>query len=282
MNPTARRGVLLPTLLLPVVATCCCGHPSRATLRVATLNLAHARGLTLNPLGQIGLPRRTFEENLAAVAETLQGEAPDVVALQEADAASDWSGGFDHVGFLSHAAGYPHHHHGLHTDLDRAGLELRYGTALLARRELANARSVAFDREPMDSTKGYVVAEIEFAGRTVVIVSVHLHSKFAAARQRQARALVEQLRRYDAALIVMGDFNTTWERTDGALRLIARELDLLPYEPENDQRNTFPSLGPRRRIDWILISKRLRFRDCRRWPDKLSDHLGVSAELAWR
>lgn len=282
MNRPTRRVVLLPILALVAVATSGCGHALRSTLRVATLNLAHGRGPRVNPLGQIGLPRRAIEENLTAVAETLQREAPDVVALQEADAASDWSGGFDHVAFLSNAAGYPQRHHGVHTDLDRAGLDLRYGAALLARRGLANARSFAFDCDPMDSTKGYVVAEIEFAGRPVVIVSVHLHSKFAAARRKQAHALVEQLRRYDAALIVMGDFNTTWSRTGDALRMIARELDLLPYEPEDNERDTFPSVDPRRRLDWILISSELRFCDHRRWPHKLSDHLGVAAILAWR
>ncbi len=147
---------MVSTLIVSAVAVCGCSQAPPETLRVATLNLAHGRGMKVNPIGQIGLPRRTFEENLIAVAECIEREGPDVVALQEADAASDWSGDFDHVAFLAEAAGYPHDHHGLHAVFERAGLTLRYGTALLARRELTNARSFALDGKPLDTTKGFV------------------------------------------------------------------------------------------------------------------------------
>ncbi len=311
-----RALMSLPPLLAALVA-CGCAAPTPETLHVATINLAHGRGVSTNPLAQISRSRRTLEENLTAIAACLKREAPDVVAFQEADAASDWSGDFDHVAFLAQAAGYPYRHHGLHMDFDRAGLKLHYGTALLSRRPLANPRSHDFDAALIDARKGYVSADIEFAGRPVVIVSLHLDSVFAARRCSQVIELIKQLRgnrepgrteprpapersgRWPAgdrhepdaaagpegsrpALIVMGDCNTTWERADDAVRLIAKELNLRPFEPESDQRDTYPSTDPQRRIDWILISSELRFHHHHRWPDKLSDHVGVMAELAWR
>jgi len=275
---------------------------------VATINLAHGRGVSTNPIGQFGKSRGTIEENLAAIAECLRRESPDVVALQEADAPSSWSGDFNHVTLLAEAAGYPYRHHGLHVDFDLANVKLRYGTALLARRRLVAPETFTFDVGLVDVRKGFVAARADFAGRQIVVVSVHLHPGSQAARRRQGRMLIRELQRIrcpnpaergiarsrsatdttvtrlpsSRELIVVGDFNTTWENTDDALRLIARELDLRPFEPNSNQQNTYPSSDPQRRIDWILISSGLQFRDYRRWPDRISDHLGVMATLAWR
>jgi hypothetical protein len=78
------------------------GYPD-SVLRVATLNLAHGRKDSFN---QLFVWESTFKENLNDVAEVLTRHRPHVVALQEADAVSRWSGSFDHVAYLA-AAGYP-------------------------------------------------------------------------------------------------------------------------------------------------------------------------------
>jgi len=142
-----------PTFLLLAVTVCGCGHHARETLRVATLSLAHGRGASVNPIGQMSLSRQAIEKNLTEVAQALKREAPDVIALQEADAPSDWSGGFDHVMFVADAAGFPHRHHRLHVDLERLGFGLHYGMALLARRELTNVDSYAFRVGPTDKKR---------------------------------------------------------------------------------------------------------------------------------
>ncbi|MBN2563232.1 MAG: endonuclease/exonuclease/phosphatase family protein [Phycisphaerae bacterium] len=257
-----------------------CEAPAPDVLRLATLNVAHGRSVALH---QIGLPRERFEQNLAAIAEVLRRERPDVVALQEADARSAWSGGFDHVTWLVEAVGFPYYEHGLHVESVTFGLPVRYGTALLSDRAMTRAESHAFDTGPLD-TKGYVLAEIELAGRRVTVVSLHLDFRKASARRTQAADLVERLGRIRVPLVVMGDFNCAWDDTDDALRSIAHELDLHAYEPETADSAlwTFPSQKPSRRLDWILASRQLVFRTYRCWPDRVSDHLGVAAELAWR
>ncbi|MCK5359007.1 MAG: hypothetical protein KAJ95_00180, partial [Gammaproteobacteria bacterium] len=63
-------------------------------LRVATLNLAHGRKDSVN---QLFVWKDTFKENLDDVGDVLSKYKPHVVALQEADAVSLWSGSFDHV-----------------------------------------------------------------------------------------------------------------------------------------------------------------------------------------
>ena len=69
------------------------------TLSVMTVNLAHGRGNGFHQLFQDGDRAR---ENLDAVGVLIDRERPQIVALQEADAPSGWSGAFDHVGYLAH------------------------------------------------------------------------------------------------------------------------------------------------------------------------------------
>jgi hypothetical protein len=83
-------------------------------LRVMTLNLAHGRGLAQH---QSLLRRSQFGANLVASGQIIAREAPDVVALQEADGPSVWSGHFDHVQSLANYSDYPHQFRGTHAQL---------------------------------------------------------------------------------------------------------------------------------------------------------------------
>ncbi|HUJ42846.1 MAG TPA: endonuclease/exonuclease/phosphatase family protein, partial [Opitutaceae bacterium] len=65
--------------------------------RIVTFNIAHARGLSPFP-GLNG--RRRFERNLRKIARLFDELRPDVVALQEIDQNSRWSGSFDHLDYL--------------------------------------------------------------------------------------------------------------------------------------------------------------------------------------
>ena len=76
----------------------------RPTLHVATLNIAHGRGLEAE---QLGHTKEFFEGNIDAVAAVIKRENPDVIALQEADAPSVWSGLFDHVARLREGLAAP-------------------------------------------------------------------------------------------------------------------------------------------------------------------------------
>jgi endonuclease/exonuclease/phosphatase family metal-dependent hydrolase len=230
---------------------------------------------------QLGLPRETFQANLAAVAVVVERERPDILAVQEADAPSAWSGRFDHVQSLSAAAGYPYVHHGLHFDKNAGGLRLRYGTALLARRVLGSKTSHSFAARPLD-TKGFVTAVIEFVKRPLVVTSVHLDAVSPSTRRRQVEALVSALEDAPGAMIVMGDLNCQWCDESDAVRMLASRLGLRAYVPEGPGLATYRANAPLVRIDWILISPQLRFRDYRVWEDQVSDHLGVSAEVCWR
>ncbi|MBI4719246.1 MAG: endonuclease/exonuclease/phosphatase family protein [Planctomycetes bacterium] len=246
-------------------------------LRVATLNLAHGRGLAP---GQLGIPKCTFEANLDAVAVLLNRKRPEVIALQEADAASAWSGSFDHVAYLVTATQYPHVHHGVHLDAGLGAIKARYGTALLSALPLSACTKHPFAANQWH-VKGFVTAEIDFAGRRLRLVSLHLDSGSKRLRQKQADEILAALRDPSLPLVVMGDFNSTWADAEDAVRKVADGLNLRPYAPEDRELLTFPSSGPGRRIDWILVSDELEFVEYAVWPDRVSDHLAVAAALRW-
>jgi len=226
-----------------------------------TLNVAHGRGTALH---QTGLQAAEFEANLEALARMLRRERPDVVALQEADGPSFWSGGFDHVGRLAALAGYPHRFRGRHV----AAPQPSYGTALLATRPLANPVSHRFAPSLPTPLKGFVVATVG----DVDVVSVHLDFLREGVRRSQVAELVAALRSRDRPLILLGDFNTEWGAT---LRHLADALGLHAFAPEADDRDTFQD----RRLDWILISRELEFVRHAVVPDVLSDHRAVVADI---
>jgi endonuclease/exonuclease/phosphatase family metal-dependent hydrolase len=254
------------------------GTPRPGSLRVMTLNIAHARR---HGRHQALLSASTLRSNLSAIATVLRREAPDLVALQEADGPSAWSGGFDHVSTLAELAGYPYAFRGEHNPFTLGNLELSSGTALLARVALGEPRSHAFSQNWRD-TKGFVAATVEPGGwdTPLDVVSIHLDFLAERVRRRQVEQLVESFHASERPLVVLGDFNCEWSERRRCLALLRRELGLRPVEGSGHA--TFPSWRPLVRLDWVLVSPELGFAAYETLPDRLSDHLGVVADLAPR
>lgn len=247
-----------------------------AHLKVMTLNVAHGRGTGFHQALQRS---GTTRDNLNAIASVLRAQTPDVVALQEADAPSFWSGNLDHIAYLANHAAFTQSIHGAHAE----GFGLSYGTALMSRLGLRQPEAVTFDPALSPTPKGFVVSTITWPGSpglAVDVVSVHLEFSSERIRRQQAAELIQALRLRNRPVVVMGDFNTQWQNPDSALQLITRELALSAYRPEQDDLATFPALG--RRLDWILVSPEFEFRSYDVIPDRVSDHRGVAAELALR
>ena len=78
---------------------------SSQRLRLVTFNIAHGRGLA--PIQGLTSSRK-LRLNLRRIADLLGRLEADVVALQEIDECSIWSGSFDHLDYLR-----------MHGELDR-------------------------------------------------------------------------------------------------------------------------------------------------------------------
>ncbi|WP_279246839.1 endonuclease/exonuclease/phosphatase family protein [Candidatus Litorirhabdus singularis] len=271
---------LMPALAMANPAGCLDAPAVLAspTLTVASLNVAHGRRQSFN---QLLLSRQAIESNLGLVAAQLQNSGAEVVALQEADAASGWSGDFDHVQLLAGSAGLPCYFHGLH---DQSRLS-SYGTALLSRYALFQTASQTFAPSWPTKPKGFVVSRLHWnpndkldSALEVVLVSLHLDFSRASVRNSQAAELIAALQDVTGPLVVMGDFNAEWAESDSAVRTLAQALSLQAYEPEVGNQGTY--VGKHKRLDWILISSQLKFVNHRVIPEVVSDHLTVVAELA--
>lgn len=242
-------------------------------LKVMTFNMAHGRGDSFHQLLQ-----STDETlgNLDAIALMLTREQPDVVALQEADGPSFWSGNFNHLAYLAERSPHSWAVNGRQVQ----GVGLSYGTALLSSVELQQPQSVTFDPSLSMIRKGFVVSTVDWPGQPglqVDVVSVHLDFSSEATRRQQARELIAEMQGRERPMIVMGDFNTDWHHGDSTVRLITGELGLSAYSPASQGLETFPWSG--KRLDWILLSGELGFSSYRVMSDVLSDHQGVIAEV---
>lgn len=270
------------TLLAGLVATGCAARAGRgrgwehpdASLRVLTLNLAHGRARAL--LQTRARRSSWYRHNLDVVADVLRREAPDVVALQEAELGSRWAGGFDHVDHLARACGLDV----LATAafVDDPARARRYGTALLGHGPADAASGHGFvhhGRWP----KGYCRAHVAWGPQPITVVSAHLDPTSVAIRRAQIDELVVELGDAPRPLVVLGDLNT--DVATGELAPLLGGLGLAPAAWAAASVATFVPM--RRRIDWILASAELGFvgyhvlRD-----DRLSDHRAVLADLRLR
>jgi hypothetical protein len=75
-------------------------------LTLLTLNIAHGRKDGRNQMLQRTV---TILRNLDDITRLLAQTSPALVALEEADGPSFWSGKFDHVKYLAKQAEFPHH-----------------------------------------------------------------------------------------------------------------------------------------------------------------------------
>lgn len=243
------------------------------TLRLMTLNLAHGRSSGPHQLFQSG---ERIKGNLFAVTQLLVRERPDVVGLQEADGPSVWSGRMNHVAMLADAAGFAYSTQAANVD----GIGLSYGTAIISRLPLLDPIGITFAPSPPTFSKGLTLVTVEWPsapGVMIDIVSVHLDFSRAGIRAKQVREIVHTMGTRLNPLVVMGDFNCDWNDSQSAVQVLARDLDLCAFQPEDQALATFPSTG--RRLDWILVDPRLEITSYTTLPDNVSDHLAVVCEI---
>jgi endonuclease/exonuclease/phosphatase family metal-dependent hydrolase len=248
------------------------------TLELLTLNVAHGRGTALN---QILVSAAQHRENLEEIASILLASDAQVVALQEADAPSLWSGKFDHVEYLAETTGYRFSAHGYHA----TAWPFTYGAALMTKSRMNDTRSHRFRPTWPTATKGYVRGTINWRNgeeedsvRPVTLVSVHLDFSREEVRKAQIEELVDDLSEMTTPLIIMGDFNADWSSDNSPVRQLANAIGLRAFRPTTQEFSTYKDI---KRLDWILISDELKFIDYAVLPNIVSDHLAVVAKIGW-
>jgi len=223
-----------------------------------------------------------MRQHLELVANTLRKSNADIVALQEADGPSSWSGKIDHVEHLAELSELSHHYRGDHNQVGVGPLHFKWGTALLSDHPFLWTDSRRFGQSWRD-TKGYVVATIEVSGwpQPVNVASVHLDFLKPSVRRRQIRKMADDLSGLGRPLILLGDLNCNWFQEPRSLALLMDKLGLRAYQP-TAHRPSYPSSRPWMRLDWILISTELEFGELHgSLADRVSDHLPVVADITF-
>ena len=245
-----------------------------ASIKVISLNAAHSRSMGFHQVLQNADKARA---HLDAIAAMLERENPDVVALQEVDGPSVWSGGFDHVGYLAQEAGYAATVRGTH--MKTPGLD--YGTAVMARYPLDDAQSVGFGHALSMPRKGFVITRLQWPGRLnteVDVVSVHLDPLRSSVRARQVKALIAVIEKRHRPVVVMGDFNEDWYDENSAVRLLGETLGLRTHGVRCEECHTHRRM--KNFVDWILVSSELNIDEFEVLGDEISDHFAVAATLS--
>ncbi len=274
-------GLSLPPVVFAEASVCADTQQAQPlahvgkTLRVATLNIAHGRGTSLN---QMLIGTRAIERNLDAAARLISESRIDVVALQELDGSSLWSGCFDHAPRLQQGTSFSCAITGIHAET----WLYRFGTGLLSRVPLVDARVRHFEPTPPTTTKGFVAGTLRWnlpSGEYGVrVVSVHLDFSRKQARRRQLDALIAAIKNSPVPVILMGDFNEQWYAADSVVRRLVDDAGLVAFRPESDQLSTYKA----KRLDWILLSPSLEFVDYEVVQQPVSDHRLVTAEVRWK
>ena len=210
----------------------------------------------------------------------------DLVALQEIDECSVWSGSFDHLDYLRAHAGFPHAAFGINNR--RSGLvNLCYGNAILSRLPISRRRRSCLGGGGWGRRGSSSLRSTSAAG-SLPLVNLHLHFGSRRRRLLQLDLLVTWLRAKERERgaawavppVVCGDFNTPDTSDDATASLLSHLCDYGDYRLHPLMGPTFPSPLPSRALDFVFVPPGCRGvrSEVVRWF--LSDHRPVMVEFS--
>lgn len=224
-----------------------------------TFNIAHARGPS--PVHQSLRSRERLRANLLKIARLITRFHVDLVALQEIDQDSRWSGSFDHLQFLSEHSGLPYTAYGL-TNRRGGPFHLNYGNAILSKHVIHQCESVAFGRRTVGE-KGFLFAEVDTPSGRIPICNIHLNHHSRPIRLRQAEKVMEFLNEqrkhrhphWRMSPFICGDLNNPATKPDATAVLLGylEQTENYILLPKGRSANTFPSLWPSRALDYVYL-----------------------------
>jgi endonuclease/exonuclease/phosphatase family metal-dependent hydrolase len=251
-----------------VLAGCQTAPPPTASnaFRVMTYNIHHGEGLD----GKVDLLR---------IAELIKREGADIVALQEVDKSVERTARRDFPDELAALTGmtcvFSNNYH------FQGG---EYGNAVLTRFPVKRWTNTHFKKVNETEQRGILQLLLEVQGREVVFMATHIdHRPDDAARWSNVGEIEELLKQYRGrSIIIGGDFNDTPEsRVCRRLNQIFDDSWALAGEGGGF---TIPAENPRKRIDYIWISKDRSLEPLKVWVPQsdASDHLPVVGEFRFR
>ena len=275
------------------------GPRGPGAIRVATYNIAHARGGELGASNWSGASKEEVHARLAKIARQVVDADVDILVLNEVDFDATWSRSIDQAAEIARRAGFGYVAEQRNVDVALPVGSFRFGNAILSRYPIANAGVIRFppfsklEAALAGNHDGLVAEALTPIGR-VRVLAVHLEYRSETVRLLCARIVKTLAEEGSHPLIAVGDFNSIpgfarrhpeyvpppetavdFLLGSGALSVSDASVDWSQYL-------TFPSARPDRAIDWILSSPSLEQGVPTVVQSDLSDHLMVTVAIGRR
>ncbi|MFC1691227.1 endonuclease/exonuclease/phosphatase family protein [Nanoarchaeota archaeon] len=148
---------------------------------------------------------------------------------------------------------------------------LKYqANAIISRQTLENVKY----HELSVGAKRLVIEAVITTPKKLTLLLVHLALK-KKTRQKQLDEIKDLVNKQKNPVILMGDFNTFDGKDE--LELLLKNTDLLDPQKNIPKKNkcTFPCFNPKKRLDYILVSKGIKVNKYQVLDFQLSDHLPI-------
>ena len=258
---------LLPSLLLPV-AGCATSKPEPAsmTLRVMTYNIQHGAGAD-------------EKINLLRTAEAIKHEKPDIVALEEVDHGVARTSRQDEPRILGALTGMTPY---FSNNFNFQGGQ--YGNAVLTRFPIIMETNTYYRMIRANEQRGVIQMILNVHGRKVLFMTTHIDYRPDNKERLLNVAQIKEIIKNYAGLpvILCGDFNDV---PDGQVYDEMKKSFADVWSLVGEGKGlTYPSPAPRKRIDYIWISRDKSLEPTIAWvPNtQASDHRPLVAELRLR
>ena len=234
-----------------------------ATLRVMTYNIHHGEGLD----GKVDLLR---------IAELIQREGADIVALQEVDKGVARTARRD---FTAELAALTDMTCVFSNNFSHQGGE--YGNAVLTRFPVVRVTNTLYPMLRPGEQRGLQQLVLKVHGHELVFMNTHLdHQPDDAERWLNVGEIETRMKQYAGRPIILcGDFNTTPESR--VCRRLGEQFDDTWARVGQGDGFTIPAPQPTKRIDYIWITRDKSLVPLKVWVPRsdASDHLPVVAEF---
>jgi len=241
-------------------------HTKPITLRVMTYNIHHGEGLD----GKVDLLR---------IAQLIQREGADIVALQKVDKGVARTARRDLPAELAELTGMACV---FSNNFPYQGGE--YGNAVLTRFPVRRVTNTRYQMLRAGEQRGLLQLVLDVRGHELVFMNTHIdYRPDDAERMLNVGEIETQMQQHPGrSMILCGDFNAPPESR--VCRRLSERLDDTWARIGPDAGFTIPAQQPNKRIDYIWITKEKSLVPLRAWVPQsdASDHLPVVAEFHLR
>ena len=256
-------GIALALLILPLASFAAWRAPQPTAgkgfpVRVMTYNLHQG----FDTAGWLGME---------ALAQQIEQQRPDVVALNEISRGWYIDGSVDMLTWLSQRLGMPY--------IFGPAADSVWGSAILSRYPI---KEHGVGQLPRGGTqnRGYLWARVDVGGgQELLVVATHLHQWETDhdIHVREVNALLDFWAKRPGTIVV-GDLNSWPDSPEMALFRAAGFLDSFAELGKGDG-FTWPSYAPFERIDYIWHTPDLKVSDYANTQGTATDHLGIAVTL---